>query len=145
MCVCAHFSCSFQAKLVARVLSGRVQLPEKECMDQAIQAFYQALEDNGLPIRYTHSQAGIMPEDQWKYNDSIGKLSQSPRNPAVIIVLKRCFAGESNLRQICCVQLLCVAMLSFCPCGCESCTLLARTPSLAGQRHSETSGPKVSQ
>ena len=82
---------------MARVLSGRVQLPEKECMDQAIQAFYQALEDNGLPIRYTHSQAGVMPEDQWKYNDSIGKLPQSTRNSVLTNVLKRSFAGESNL------------------------------------------------
>ena len=74
----AQFLWALQAKLVARVLSGRVQLPEKDCMDQAIQAFYQDLENNGLPIRYTHSQAGVMPEDQWKYNDSIGMMSPSP-------------------------------------------------------------------
>ena len=64
--------CICQGKLVARVLSGRAQLPEKECMEEAIEAFYQALRDNGLPIRYTHSQSGIMPEDQWSYNDSLG-------------------------------------------------------------------------
>lgn len=63
-----------QAKLVARVLSGRAQLPGKECMDRAIQAFYQTLEDRGLPIRYTHSQSGVMPENQWVYNDSIAAM-----------------------------------------------------------------------
>jgi len=69
-----------QAKLVARVLSGRAQLPGKECMDRAIQAFYQTLEDRGLPIRYTHSQSGVMPENQWVYNDSIGTvLTPFPR------------------------------------------------------------------
>jgi hypothetical protein len=38
-------------------------------MEEAIADFYQTLEDNGLPIHYSHSQSDSMPENQWMYND----------------------------------------------------------------------------
>ena len=41
---------------MARVLSGRVQLPSKQQMTQDIAEFYQLLIDNGVPVRYTHNQ-----------------------------------------------------------------------------------------
>ena len=44
-----------QAKWIARVLSGKVLLPDEEEMMESIKDFYQSMEENGLPKRQTHS------------------------------------------------------------------------------------------
>lgn len=45
-----------QAKLVARVLSGRSQLPSRHQMEQDVADFYKLLKDSKVPVRYTHNQ-----------------------------------------------------------------------------------------
>lgn len=52
LCPCSDV----QAKLVARVLSGRSQLPSTEQMKQDIDTFYKLLQDRDVPVRYTHDQ-----------------------------------------------------------------------------------------
>ena len=58
---------------MARVLSGRSQLPSKEAMSADVTAFYELLEANHVPIRYAHNQSDAMPENQWAYNDSLAE------------------------------------------------------------------------
>ena len=59
--------------MIARVLSGGVQLPDKETMYADIAAFYKVLEAYNLPIRYAHNQGDAMPTElgQWTYNDEL--------------------------------------------------------------------------
>ena len=45
-----------QARFVARVLSGRVQLPPRSQMHTRVQDFYDLLQQAQVPVRYTHSQ-----------------------------------------------------------------------------------------
>lgn len=54
----SHVWCGvcMQAKLVARVLSGKSQLPHQGQMQRDIDAFYQLLQDSSVPVRYTHDQ-----------------------------------------------------------------------------------------
>ncbi|KAL0040488.1 hypothetical protein WJX77_008534 [Trebouxia sp. C0004] len=63
-----------QSKLVARVLSGRAQLPSRPQMVQDVADFYQKLIDCGVPVRYTHNQADIMPVNQWAYNAKLAEI-----------------------------------------------------------------------
>ena len=50
--------CLMQARYVARVLSGRVQLPTRSQMHAQVQDFYDLLQLARVPVRYTHSQVG---------------------------------------------------------------------------------------
>ncbi len=50
--------CAMQARFVARVLSGRVQLPTRSQMHAQVQDFYDLLQKAQVPVRYTHSQVG---------------------------------------------------------------------------------------
>ncbi|GAX79852.1 hypothetical protein CEUSTIGMA_g7292.t1 [Chlamydomonas eustigma] len=59
-----------QAKLVARALSGRVQLPSIQDMWREINAFYDQLEQQKIATRYTHMQGA----SQWDYNDRLAIL-----------------------------------------------------------------------
>ena len=43
-----------QCKWVARVLSGRVQLPKEKEMMAYVEEYYKQMEQNGVPKRYTH-------------------------------------------------------------------------------------------
>ncbi|KAL0020530.1 hypothetical protein WJX79_005454 [Trebouxia sp. C0005] len=63
-----------QSKLVARVLSGRAQLPSRLQMVQEVADFYQQLVDCGVPVRYTHNQTNIMPVNQWSYNAKLAEI-----------------------------------------------------------------------
>ncbi|DBA97633.1 TPA: Flavin-containing monooxygenase FMO GS-OX5 [Trebouxia sp. C0006] len=63
-----------QSKLVARVLSGRAQLPSRLQMAQDVADFYQQLIDCGVPVRYTHNQTDIMPVNQWAYNAKLAEI-----------------------------------------------------------------------
>ncbi|XP_027355578.1 flavin-containing monooxygenase FMO GS-OX5-like [Abrus precatorius] len=74
-----------QAKWIARVLSGKVQLPSEEDMMASVKDYYQLMEENGLPKRYTHSiyplqadykhwvvaQLGLPPSEKWR--EEMGK------------------------------------------------------------------------
>ncbi|GMH40768.1 hypothetical protein BSKO_08672 [Bryopsis sp. KO-2023] len=55
----------YQSKLVARVLSGRCQLPSKEDMELDIENFYKALEEEGRHPSTTHN----MRMEQFSYFD----------------------------------------------------------------------------
>lgn len=71
-----------QAKWIARVLSGKVLLPDEEEMMASIKDFYQSMEENGLSKRQTHSlrplqgdykhwlveQIGLPPLEDWRDN-----------------------------------------------------------------------------
>jgi hypothetical protein len=59
-----------QAKLVARALSGRVQLPSADAMREEIKTFYGRLEEQKVATRYTHMQGS----SQWHYNDHLATL-----------------------------------------------------------------------
>ena len=48
----------WQARWVARVLSGRVSLPSRAAMEADTEAFYDHMRRTGTPVRYTHCQAG---------------------------------------------------------------------------------------
>lgn len=63
-----------QSKLVARLLSGRAQLPSRLQMVQDITDFYQKLVDCGVPVRYTHNQTDTMPVNQWAYNAKLAEI-----------------------------------------------------------------------
>ena len=60
---------SAQAAWVARVLSGRVSLPDRAGMRADVRRFEQLLRDHNVPLRYWHNMSEAMPEDQWVYND----------------------------------------------------------------------------
>ncbi len=60
-----------QAAWVARVLSGRVSLPNRAGMLADVQRVEQLLRDHDVPLRYWHNMSESMPEDQWVYNDFI--------------------------------------------------------------------------
>eukprot|EP00798_Chlamydomonas_sp_ICE-L_P014527 gene14527-20558_t len=57
--------CEFQTKWIARLLSGRVELPSVEEMRTAIQAMEDKRAREGIPERWTH----MMGEAQWEYFD----------------------------------------------------------------------------
>ncbi|GLC56964.1 hypothetical protein PLESTB_001168300 [Pleodorina starrii] len=59
-----------QSKLIARLLSGRVQLPSREQMDADIAAHFEAMQTQGLPMRYVHMQG----QQQFTYNDLLVRL-----------------------------------------------------------------------
>lgn len=44
-----------QSKWVARVLSGKVSLPNEEDMMASINELYRQMEENGVPKRLTHA------------------------------------------------------------------------------------------
>mmetsp|Transcript_7251 Transcript_7251/g.26674 ORF Transcript_7251/g.26674 Transcript_7251/m.26674 type:complete len:188 (-) Transcript_7251:1901-2464(-) len=67
-----------QSRWVAQALSGRVILPLEEEMTNACQEFYNKLERDGVPMRYTHR----MGDDQFHYNDMISKITNSRPLPA---------------------------------------------------------------
>ncbi|KHN37641.1 Flavin-containing monooxygenase FMO GS-OX-like 2 [Glycine soja] len=71
-----------QCKWVAKVLSGKVLLPTEKEMMESVKEYYQLMEENGLPKRYTHSlyplqadykhwlvaEIGLPPLEEWKEN-----------------------------------------------------------------------------
>ncbi|KAG5113503.1 hypothetical protein JHK82_036772 [Glycine max] len=71
-----------QCKWVAKVLSGKVLLPTEKEMTESVKEYYQLMEENGLPKRYTHSlyplqadykhwlvaEIGLPPLEEWKEN-----------------------------------------------------------------------------
>uniref|UniRef100_A0A7R9YW83 Flavin-containing monooxygenase n=1 Tax=Chlamydomonas euryale TaxID=1486919 RepID=A0A7R9YW83_9CHLO len=59
-----------QAKLVARCLSGRARLPSVDAMKDHIERFYRQLDEQGMPVRYTHMQNA----EQWAYNDELARM-----------------------------------------------------------------------
>lgn len=58
--------CELQARWIARCLSGRVRLPGAGEMQAAVEAHYRGMQGEGLPVRYTHRQAGGL---QREYNE----------------------------------------------------------------------------
>ncbi|KAF6256908.1 hypothetical protein COO60DRAFT_1702105 [Scenedesmus sp. NREL 46B-D3] len=54
-----------QAKLIARLLSGRACLPSVADMEADTAAHYAQLQAEGAPLRYCH----MMSEQQWAFND----------------------------------------------------------------------------
>lgn len=54
-----------QCKYIARMLSGRVQVPPSEEMESWMHAHYNFVQEVGLADRHVHRQGG----DQWEYND----------------------------------------------------------------------------
>ncbi|GLI64600.1 hypothetical protein VaNZ11_007907 [Volvox africanus] len=59
-----------QSKLIARLLSGRVQLPRRKQMEEDIEAHFEAMRAQQLPKRYAHMQG----QQQFAYNDMLAKL-----------------------------------------------------------------------
>jgi hypothetical protein len=59
-----------QAKLVARVLSGKAVLPTREEMERSMEARDREMAASGVPTRHFHMQG----ESQWEYNDGIANL-----------------------------------------------------------------------
>ena len=59
-----------QAKLVARVLSGKAVLPSREEMEQHTAASDTSMMARGVPLRHYHMQG----ESQWDYNNGIAAL-----------------------------------------------------------------------
>jgi hypothetical protein len=72
-----------QAKLVARVLSGRVSLPSQMEMEALVKRRKQELEARGIPHRHFHMQGG----EQWAFNDSIASMcgDDVAKTPAWVI------------------------------------------------------------
>ncbi|XP_057458536.1 flavin-containing monooxygenase FMO GS-OX5-like isoform X1 [Lotus japonicus] len=86
-----------QSKWVARILSGKVLLPTEEEMMEDIRNFYQFMEENGLPKRYTHAlrpfqvdykdwlvaQIGLPPLEDWMeqmYSECFKNLVEMKEN-----------------------------------------------------------------
>lgn len=59
-----------QAKLVARVLSGKAVLPNRKQMEREMLARDEELIISGVPSRHFHMQG----DSQWVYNDGIAAL-----------------------------------------------------------------------
>eukprot|EP00877_Chromochloris_zofingiensis_P007431 jgi/Chrzof1/2941/Cz12g05080.t1 len=71
----------YQAKWVARVLSGRAALPPQQDMEQDIQLFYQLLQDNHVPVRHTHNHNDTAPINSWQFIDELIGLMGPGVNP----------------------------------------------------------------
>lgn len=63
-----------QARLVARVLSGRVELPSQKQLAREVEEQEAARRASGEPRRYAHRFTG---DGQWEYNDHIAELAAS--------------------------------------------------------------------
>jgi len=63
-----------QSKWVARVLSGRINLPSEDRMMEDVKAFYLKLEAHGWPKRYTHNFANY----QFEYDDWLAEQCGHP-------------------------------------------------------------------
>lgn len=63
--VLPFFQFELQATWVAKILAGKVGLPCVVEMKQAVEEFYDALDKEGVPKRYTHRLAGSA---QWEYD-----------------------------------------------------------------------------
>ena len=72
-----------QAKLVARVLSGRVHLPSHSEMEAQVKHREQEMEARGIPTRHFHMQGG----EQWAFNDKIASMcgDDVAKTPAWVI------------------------------------------------------------
>eukprot|EP00878_Enallax_costatus_P022744 GHUV01024148.1.p1 GENE.GHUV01024148.1~~GHUV01024148.1.p1 ORF type:complete len:193 (+),score=51.36 GHUV01024148.1:1312-1890(+) len=60
-----------QAKYIARLLSGRANLPPAAEMQSGIDAYYKRLQHDGIDLRYAH----MMGDDQWRYNDWLAQAA----------------------------------------------------------------------
>ncbi|WIA31017.1 hypothetical protein OEZ86_001056 [Tetradesmus obliquus] len=60
-----------QAKLIARLLSGRAQLPPVSEMQAHRAAHYAQMQAEGVPLRHCH----MMGEQQWAYNDWLAEAA----------------------------------------------------------------------
>ena len=62
-----------QAKVIAKVLSGRVALPSRQAMESDTLDIYEKLSAHFKPVRYYHNQGEDMPKilGQWAYNDDL--------------------------------------------------------------------------
>ncbi|KAF8020448.1 hypothetical protein BT93_G0996 [Corymbia citriodora subsp. variegata] len=71
-----------QSRWVAKILSGKIQLPSKEDMTSSVQEYYQRIEAVGWPKRHTHrlqlekfdyenwlvGKLGLPPLEKWRQN-----------------------------------------------------------------------------
>jgi Flavin-binding monooxygenase-like len=51
--------CPLQSRWIARVLSGRAQLPSRADMEAHVDAFYTLLEESNVPVHYTHNHVCV--------------------------------------------------------------------------------------
>ncbi|KAL6979718.1 Flavin-containing monooxygenase FMO GS-OX5 [Sarracenia purpurea var. burkii] len=66
--------CELQSNWIAGALSGRIALPSSDEMMADVEAFYRALDESGIPKRYTHNIANY----QFEYNDWVASQCGSP-------------------------------------------------------------------
>lgn len=96
-----------QAKLVARVLSGRSTLPSQVEMTEDTQRLYKLYQDKNVPVQYFFNQSDAMPINQWQYNDELAQLcgpdvptsAKWRRELSSLILPKAVFARPDTFRD----------------------------------------------
>ncbi|XP_047972661.1 flavin-containing monooxygenase FMO GS-OX-like 7 isoform X1 [Salvia hispanica] len=89
----------FQAKWVARILSGKVWLPSEEEMETEVRQHYQLMEEKGIPKHYTHALQFELDYLDWLANQ-VGEIVHETTHLYVKSYVKFVFEGnKQRLRE----------------------------------------------